>query len=403
MKQSRLISLFATLSLLIPTTSLAFEGIDHTYAALLASGETKSAKIVAVALYQEESNNIELLDIVAELLWLGSKEELEITSDDLAWLAKSLGGSRLSRYRKVLQQADANMAILEARYKSVQKPESDEESDTSNEYMTPQQAVNEVVSSISFEVNHKKVRSYISDALKNISKEKNEQFITGKMDLKVLQERIESNRKTNFKDRGQLEFSKIERGISIYDIYDKIGLPDYEHYYNVTKRQAFAGGVLVPQLQVTYQDKGTIQFLRNKVEYGRVVWKVHRVFPEKKFTVYEDEPEGLIDKLESTNPNAIRKAAKKLYQEEKLEVEILDLVGKVIWKYKNTDDHIMVDAIAWLCKVVGKSRNPRYQTLISEVSKTTENSKIEKYAEIQLDLFEDKNVPQFLEYSQSSF
>ncbi len=71
-------------------------------------------------------------------------------------------------------------------------------------------------------------------------------------------------------------------------------------------------------------------------------------------------------------------------------------------KNRNTEESIMTDAIAWLCRVVGKSKNSRYRTLISEVAKTTENSKIEKFAEKQLDLFEDEGVPQFLAYSKSS-
>lgn len=401
MKLSRLILFFAILSLLIPTTSLAFEGIDHTYAALLASGQTKKAKIVAEALFLEGSDNIELLDIISELLSRGSKAELDMTSDDLAWLAKSLGHSRLSRYRKVLQQADADIAILEARYKAARKPgNDDEDSDTSDLDMIPQPPVTEMINRISFEVNHSKVRSYISDALKRLSIKTNVQFIAGKMDLKALQEKIEVVRKTGFKDRGQIEFSKIGRGMSIYDIYGKIGLPDYEAYFNITRHRPFIGGVLVPQIQVTYRDKGTIQFINDNVKNGRVVWRVYKVFPQIKVTDYGDEPEGLIDKLKSNNPGTIRKAAKIFYQEETLETETLDIVATVIWKYRNTDDRIMADAIAWLCKVVGKSKNSRYQTLISEVSKISENSKIERYAEKQLDLFEDENVPQFLEYSQ---
>jgi hypothetical protein len=394
---------FFFLLLLIPSAlSIAFENIDHTYAALLASGQTKKAKIVAEALFQEKSNNIELLDIIAELLWRGSKTELDIESDDLAWLAKSLGHSKLARYRQLLQQADANMAILEARNKPVQQSDSDAESASSDNYMTPYQAVNEAVNSIPYEVNHKKVRSYISDALKRLSEDSAEQYIAGTLDLNVLKERVERIRKANLKDRSQLDFTVLERGTSISDIYKKIGLPDHEGYHNVSRLRPFVGRVYFSQLQITYEDKGTIQFIEDGVNNGRVVWEVYRVFPVKKVVIYEDEPEGLIDKLKSNNPGAIRKAAKKLYSEQQVETETLDLVARVIWKYRNTDDDKMIDAIAWLCKVVGKSRNSRYQTLISEVAKTTENSKIERYAEKQLDYFEDEDVPQFLEYSQSA-
>ena len=394
-------TLWAILFLALPlsNSATAFEDKENTYAALLTSGNNAHIILATESLFYEKSTNTELLDIVAELMWRGSKEELYISSDGLSWLAKTLGQSQLSRYQQVLKKADANMAILEKRDKPAETwggDEEEEESEVKRRGDGPVRPSSDwsgsvytsVIDDIHTEVNHTKVREYIADALERLTISSSEDFVEGSIDHKALVERIEKYKKANHKARQDIVISSIKRGTYISDVYQQLGLPDSESVYFVRKMRAFIGRVSLARLQVKYGDQGVIQFLlQDEAQPGWYVYKV-----------YSFQPEGLIAKLSSQDTVQIKKAAKYIYKAFIFDTATLDAAAKRVWDSMNTDDHYLADSVAWLCKGIGKSGNSRYLTIMQDVANNAQNERIRNYAKKQIKLLHGGNAPQYISY-----
>lgn len=400
----RNLGLSILLSLSFTNAAMAFEGKENTYAALLASGNNDQIVMAAESLFYEKSTNTELLDIVAELMWRGSKEELYISSDGLSWLAKTLGQSKLSRYKPILQKVDANMAILEERDKPAETWGIDEEEDDEPVTQTrrgdgpvrPKSGWNSyayasIIDEIHVEVNHTKVRNYIEDVLELLTIESSETFVEGSVDQKALLERIEKYKKANYKDRQEITISNIKRGDYISDVYAKLGLPDRESVFYIRKSKAFVGQISLAWLQIRYGDQGSIQFSRE--DGDKPGWYV--------FKVYSFQPEGLMAKLASDDAAEVKKVGHYIFKTYVQETEILDVLAKRIWKSMHTDDPRLADSIAWLCKGIGNSRHSRYLTFMQEVAKNAQSNKVKGYARKQLKLLQGGNAPQYLSYKEN--
>ncbi|BCD99742.1 hypothetical protein [Marinagarivorans cellulosilyticus] len=92
--------------------------------------------------------------------------------------------------------------------------------------------------------------------------------------------------------------------------------------------------------------------------------------------------------LESNDAMAIREVARKLYNNADFNESLLDAAAQKIWSEKNTKDKLMTDALAWLCKYIGASKNPRYRSFLESLEASLKRGKLKKYAKSAL-----KNLP----------
>lgn len=92
--------------------------------------------------------------------------------------------------------------------------------------------------------------------------------------------------------------------------------------------------------------------------------------------------------LESNDAMAIREVARKLYNDADFSESLLDAAAQKIWSEKNTKDKLMTDALAWLCKYIGASKNPRYRSFFESLEASLKRGKLKKYAKSAL-----KNLP----------
>lgn len=404
-------SLWAMLILLISisTSTYAFEGKNNTYASLLASANNEQVILAAQSLYTENSTNTKLLDIAAELLWFGSKQEAHISSDGLSWLAKAIGQSKLTRYKTILKNVDANMAILEANYKPKVELEFDDEEDEDSPETKSETRVKgstrpkytsfwagsiaaSTIDDIHTEINHSKVRKYIATALDNLTDQSSIDFVAGKMDHQVLIKNINTSKQAVIKNRQELDFSQIKRGHSLDDIYDKFGLPDSPAVYYISKQKPFVGRVLLAQLQINYNNAAVLQLLHREDDYDdndeQPGWYVHRV--------YSFQPDGLKAGLLSQNLSQLRKNARGIYHGKLFDTEILDIVAKRLWDSRDIEVSPLDDAFAWLCKGIGESGNSRYRTIMQNLAENAKNEKIKSYANKQIELLKNGNEQQYI-------
>ncbi len=91
--------------------------------------------------------------------------------------------------------------------------------------------------------------------------------------------------------------------------------------------------------------------------------------------------------LKSNKLSLKRDAAKYIYRGGYTEEKLFDVVNEEILQgYKNTSagDKNAIDTMAWLCKALGSSGNPKYRQTLVQVTKGTKNSTLKKYAKKSL-------------------
>ncbi len=101
------------------------------------------------------------------------------------------------------------------------------------------------------------------------------------------------------------------------------------------------------------------------------------------------ELRSYLAKLKGNNSKQRRVAAKKLYKTHPYDALLLKEVNWVLLHGYNSklSDRNHVDAMAWLCKLLAKSKNIRYKATLQEVINKTQNKKIRKYAEKAIKVF----------------
>ncbi|WP_444997732.1 hypothetical protein [Aliikangiella sp. IMCC44359] len=60
------------------------------------------------------------------------------------------------------------------------------------------------------------------------------------------------------------------------------------------------------------------------------------------------------------------------------------------------NDNYTVDALAWLCKVIIKHKNPRYKDLLKKVADEARSRKLRRYAKRALESLPSHEVEQFI-------
>ena len=119
--------------------------------------------------------------------------------------------------------------------------------------------------------------------------------------------------------------------------------------------------IRMQSLQLMYIDNGVLQFDSTKVS------GIFPVLPE-----YHYFDIGLnwalMHQVYTDQAMVIRKAAKVLSAVDDISVSETDAIAYRMWMDRDSQDAYEVDAMAWLCKVIAKSKNPRYRDLLKSIS-----------------------------------
>jgi hypothetical protein len=86
--------------------------------------------------------------------------------------------------------------------------------------------------------------------------------------------------------------------------------------------------------------------------------------------------------LQSDSPLDLRNGAKSVYYHHLGNAYLTDLAAQVLLDKYNDDlrDRDHMDAMAWLCKALGKSGNNKYRSALETVADQAKNRKLRGYA-----------------------
>ncbi len=96
------------------------------------------------------------------------------------------------------------------------------------------------------------------------------------------------------------------------------------------------------------------------------------------------ELQSIVDNIKAEQYEQARELSIKILQEENQNLKTLDFVAELIWEQRGESDDNLTDALAYLCQVIGKSKNPRYRLIMEVVRNESKMKKLRKYAEKSL-------------------
>lgn len=177
-------------------------------------------------------------------------------------------------------------------------------------------------------------------------------------------------------------YLNIASGESVELVVEKLGKPDGISNYD---GNAFTGKP--SHVIYRYDGLGNIQFSGRKSEAKFVI----ALMPVAK----NDGDISTIKAQLESDGQSFQLLAQGYYKLDNISDDVLDLFAGKIWEGKASEDPYMIDGLAWLCRTLGKSNNPRYRSLLTDVSETAGSGKLRRYAKVGLKLLPAENVEQF--------
>jgi hypothetical protein len=93
-----------------------------------------------------------------------------------------------------------------------------------------------------------------------------------------------------------------------------------------------------------------------------------------------DELALLEQQLATEDGLSLRKTIRNYYDRDLTNQAALDLLAQKLWQQRGATERNMVDAIAWICRVINKSKNGRYHELLTTLALNPQSSKLRKWA-----------------------
>lgn len=201
---------------------------------------------------------------------------------------------------------------------------------------------------------------------------------------------MKSNEKNigSFGDSRQDIFNNLVGGETDKIVKAKLGTPNDVEIY---EGNSFT--FKKPHITYIYEGLGKIQFSAANVNAEIVPRFIIKVSPE---LVNVADKFSLEKQLMSVSGTELQQLAKKVYLESNLNQDTLDLVAKKAWLERSSENAYTADGVAWLCKVLGKSKNPRYRHLLSQLQQKQFSRKIRRHSKASLKLLSMDETEQFM-------
>jgi len=188
-----------------------------------------------------------------------------------------------------------------------------------------------------------------------------------------------------------LDVEKIETGIiEIISVNEKIAkasiiremFPGAIEYGQRVKSSAEVSIPTVAHLSIDSKSEDVKQAIEIKPKKRQLVITDHSPQKKKKapyITKY-------INMLRSNDSGQKVRAAKKIFKLYSHDPQLLCIVNKELLKgyHINIKDRHHVDAMAWLCKILGASGQTKYKATLKKVAQEASSSKLKKYAKKSL-------------------
>lgn len=87
-----------------------------------------------------------------------------------------------------------------------------------------------------------------------------------------------------------------------------------------------------------------------------------------------------VNQLVQGGPVSIREAAQSIYHTGMKDPEVLDVAAEVLaQQYKTATGNTELDALAWVCKALGSSGNPRYTAIVKQAAEDGRHRKLDRH------------------------
>jgi hypothetical protein len=319
----------------------AFPGKFDVYALLLASPNTDDVRMGANAIEDDGVKLPALLDLVAERLCMyvhgaaGSEMDMdaERNLDTVSRLAKALGGSGDAKYRPVLEEALA-------------KTKRDNDTGDFKDALAELPAA---TPGTAHEPSCPSLAEFRAQAL------------AGRSPAKV-----------SFKDA-----SGFKPGDTLDAVIAKLGSPTIARYY-MYQTSHFLIHIHHENIQISYLGAATFQF----DDDGNGTWYIVRVSEnaaDPAVTPASPDVDHL-DGVLSGSKDVVSDTGDRLQDQNLYPTDVLDAAARRFWYQRDTSDDDTLDALGELADILSDSKNPRYRTLLTQVSQQAKEKRLRKYA-----------------------
>jgi hypothetical protein len=319
----------------------AFPGKLDVYALLLASPNTDDVKMSANAIQEDGVKLPALLDLVAERLCMyvhaDADSDMDMDAkrnfDTVSWLAKALGGSGDARYRPFLEQALA-------------KTKQDKNKEYINEALAELPAA---TPGAAYEPSCPSLADFRAQAL------------AGRIPAKV-----------SFKDA-----SGFKPGDTLDAVIAKLGSPTTARYY-MYQTSHFLLHIHHENIQISYLGAATFDF----DDDGNGTWSITRAFENAADpAVTPTSPDAeLLDGVLSGSKEEVSDTGDRMEDQKLYPTDVLDAAARRFWYQRDTSDEDTLDALGQVGDILSDSKNPRYRTLLTQVSQQAKEKRLRKYA-----------------------
>jgi putative component of toxin-antitoxin plasmid stabilization module len=320
----------------------AYPGKLDAYALLLVSQKPADVKVGAQSLSDEQVKDPGLADLAAERFCIyvnrDANMDAENNVDAVSWLAEALGASGDGKYRALLEQA-------------LQKTQ-----DSKN-------------------------KKHIGKALAALGSATVGDYTPACTGLDELRSKVLQGRVGARVSHDQL--SAIKEHTSLDAVYQALGIPSAAAQYNYETSRPFIGGITLDNLELFYGESGSLRF-----DYSTDHWEVYKVLAAVAVEdVDANSPNlDLIHRVLSADPEVYRQAADDMIEQKRFPADVLDAAARRVWLERGSTDDDAVDALSWLCKLLGASGNVRYRTLLTALVDQASGKELRKYAKKSLDM-----------------
>jgi len=167
-------------------------------------------------------------------------------------------------------------------------------------------------------------------------------------------------------------FRSVSRPMIVEKVLADLGVPNKVEIVNVSKHKPWVGMVREPFLTLNYTGVGRVIF--NWIDKQ---WQVHKV---QAFHAGGESAGDMKDKIQTDNAQYLRSLARRMYDTNEKDDEVLSFVVARLRQDIATKDKNLVDALAWFCKVLGQAADPKYLPVLKEIAAKAGSSKLRRHA-----------------------
>jgi hypothetical protein len=176
--------------------------------------------------------------------------------------------------------------------------------------------------------------------------------------------------KVSFKDA-----SGFKPGDTLDAVIAKLGAPTVARFYLYETSHAFVH-IHHEDIQISYLDAATFHF---DEEDG--AWRLIRVIENAADpAVSPTSPDAeLLDGVLSGSKEVVSDTGDRMEDQKLYPIAVLDAAARRFWYQRDTSDEDTLDALDEVGDILSDSKNPRYRTLLTQVSQQAKEKKLRKY------------------------